>query len=304
MSEPIIHVIPEAYYAGASPRKISRVEAASSTTSPAASTASGRSSRNKWIFISVIAGSFLIVVAGSIWYFTKGLRPVAPTPSSTAPQVELPSPVVLPPVVSDPQVPVPPEPQIPSLPELSPSSDADADFLTETEETLYGSQPTVPDTDNDGFLDGHELVNLYNPSGIAPERLEATAFVTRFKHPIYFYELLYPKTWQLLPDSSARELSFQSTTGESIAVTVIDNPTHLTPRAFAVSSAPSATITDWTTNKSNASGVFIEETSPLQLRGVFGNENFLYVLHYVLPSQGSAVYRRTFEMMLNSFRTR
>lgn len=239
-----------------------------------------------------------MVLGGAIWYFTRGLRPPTEAPAPVPPVVETPAPIEPPPVT--PEVPVPPEPQPLPPPEPTPSSDTDNDGLTQAEEGLYGSQDIVPDTDSDGFLDGHELVNLYNPSGIAPERLEATGFVTRFKHQSYFYELLYPKTWQLLPDAGARELSFQSATGESIAVSVIDNPQQQTPAAFATSTAPSATITDWTTNKANVSGVLIEEAGAL--RGVFGNGNFLYVVQYSLPQAGAGAYRRTFEMMLNSLR--
>lgn len=295
MAEPIIHVIPEAYYGGAVPKKVLHKEISSSAGSSAASPSSSKPSRNKWIFIAAIGGAFLIVVAGSIWYFTRGLRT---TPSAPSPQIETPPAIVEPPVVEVPPIPTPPEPQLPVEP--SPSSDADNDGLTQAEEGIYGSQVTVPDTDSDGFLDGHELVNLYNPSGIAPERLEATGFVTRFKHSTYSYELLYPKAWQLLPDASARELSFQSATGESIAISVIDNPEHLTARAYGASSAPQATITDWTTNKANLTGVLIEETN--QLRGVYSAGDFLYVAHYSISSQGGAAYRRTFEMILNSFR--
>ena len=299
MSDPAIYVIPEAYYGGAAPKQVVRKEhgfAPTGLPSPAAK----KSARKKWIFIAVIGGLFLMVVGGSVLYFTRGLRQSTPTPAPVSPPVSTPPAVNDPPIVPSPEISVSPQPQIPPTPESAPSSDADNDGLTLLEEGLYGSQETVPDTDSDGFLDGHEVVNLYNPSGIAPERLEATEFVTRFTHSMYSYDLLYPKTWQVLPDSAARDLSFQSATGESIAVSVIDNPEHLTARAYAASNAPQATVADWTSNKANVRGVLIEEAN--QLRGVFEGKNFLYIAHYSFPLEGVPAYRRTFEMMLNSFR--
>lgn len=299
MSEPTIYVIPEAYYGGVAPKKVSRKETSfSARSSSAPTTSSARSSRDKWIFFSITGVLFLIVLGGSIWYFTRGLRPAAPIPASVPAQNEIPPLISEPPVVPVPEVSAPSEPPA----EPTPSSDADNDGLTQVEEVLYGSQPTVPDTDSDGFLDGHETLNLYNPSGIAPERLEDTGFVTRFKHPIYFYEFLYPKLWRILPEASARDLSFQSATGESIAISVMDNPNNISPRDFAVQTAPGpgAEISDWTSNKANVAGVLIKEAGGL--RGVFGNGGLIYAVHYATPEGTAPAYLRTFEMMLNSLR--
>lgn len=302
MSEPTIIVIPEAYYGGAVPKKISKAEVASGGITPR-SPKTARNISPKLVFFVIVGVLFLGVVGGAIWYFTRGLATPAPeTTLSPTPTIPEPTSVPVQPPPTAPTAEAPTSPEAPPLApaELTPASDADADFLTEAEESLYGSQAMIPDTDSDGFLDGHEVFNLYNPSGLAPERLEATGFVTRFAHPTYAYELLYPKTWQLLPEATAREISFQSATRESIAVSILDNPEQVTARAFAETNAPQGTITDWTANKANIAGVLVEEA--IQLRGIFGVGDFLYVVHYALPAQGTPAYRKTFEMMLNSFK--
>jgi len=43
--------------------------------------------------------------------------------------------------------------------------DSDNDGLTNLEEANFGTDPNNPDTDNDGYLDGDEVKNEYNPKG-------------------------------------------------------------------------------------------------------------------------------------------
>ncbi len=47
-------------------------------------------------------------------------------------------------------------------------ADADLDNLTDADESLYGSDPRKADTDGDGFNDGDEVKNGYNPAGPGP----------------------------------------------------------------------------------------------------------------------------------------
>jgi hypothetical protein len=39
------------------------------------------------------------------------------------------------------------------------------DGLTNTQETLYETDPNDSDSDNDGYLDGDEVEHGYNPAG-------------------------------------------------------------------------------------------------------------------------------------------
>lgn len=48
--------------------------------------------------------------------------------------------------------------------------DPDVDKLTNLQEYQYGTNPQKPDTDNDGYKDGDEVINGYNPNG--PGRLQ------------------------------------------------------------------------------------------------------------------------------------
>ncbi|MBI5037622.1 MAG: calcium-binding protein [Candidatus Kerfeldbacteria bacterium] len=43
--------------------------------------------------------------------------------------------------------------------------DTDNDGLTDVQEGVWGTDILNPDTDGDGFLDGTEVQNGYNPNG-------------------------------------------------------------------------------------------------------------------------------------------
>lgn len=59
-------------------------------------------------------------------------------------------------------------------------SDDDLDGLSNAEEIIWGSSPLKTDTDGDGFLDGEEVKNGYDPvvAGISKARLESRSNLT------------------------------------------------------------------------------------------------------------------------------
>lgn len=56
-------------------------------------------------------------------------------------------------------------------PQIVESADDDNDGLPNTEEVRWGSNPTNPDTDGDGYLDGEEIAARHNPIVPAPNDL-------------------------------------------------------------------------------------------------------------------------------------
>lgn len=106
---------------------------------------------------------------------------------------------------------------------LAKSADLDADDITDTAEELFNTDPSKPDTDEDGYNDGHELFYLYNPSGKEPMRLIESGLVKEYKNPVFGYALFYPNNWAVgNVDESFREVLFSTLTGENIEVRVID----------------------------------------------------------------------------------
>jgi len=104
--------------------------------------------------------------------------------------------------------------------EIVPGKDSDSDGLTDVEETMiYKTNPNLPDTDLDGFLDGNEVFHLYNPSAKSPGTLLEAGFVSKTTIPPNI-ELMYPSIWQIQAGENL-SVSIITTTDETFAVSVI-----------------------------------------------------------------------------------
>lgn len=185
---------------------------------------------------------------------------------------------------------------------LGSTADIDLDQVTDIEEVLYTIDSGGWDTDNDGYYDGQEITNLYNPRGLAPVKLIDSGLVREYINSFSGYRLYYPITWQQgAVDPESKHVLFSSMTGEYVEV-----------RVFQKNS--SSTFTDWF--QANAEG---EQFSALtRFTNRFGTEGYrrsdnlvvyfdtdayIFVLLYRQPDpRGPVPFRATFEMMYQSFR--
>lgn len=274
---------------------------------------------NKAIFFIAIGVLFVLVVGGSAWYFIQSARQlvVEEAPSASIeiakPSVSgVPSEVPLPPggVPAVEEVPAAPiettltTPVAPSetLPEVVPdlSQDVDTDGLTAAEEQLLSTNPNQPDTDADGYLDGHEAVNLYNPAGIAPQKLEDAGLASRYVSANFGYEILYPAKWQKEEvDVTGREARFKGEGTELISVTAADNPGQVPLNEWYKKEVPTGEISalKQITSKSSVSGLL----SPDGMVAYFAHQKHVYILTYHLGEATAKSFSRVFEMMVNSF---
>jgi hypothetical protein len=106
---------------------------------------------------------------------------------------------------------------------LGDSVDGDTDGLTDKEEAdVFNTDPGVPDTDNDGYQDGHEAYYLYNPAGKEPERLIEAGFFKEYENPQWHYKIYYPSMWALGNiDNEYRDILWSTLTGENIELQTI-----------------------------------------------------------------------------------
>lgn len=157
----------------------------------------------------------------------------APAPAPRAPVVPTPEE----PPTPAPRAPTPaPQPAVPATPAVSPSAeDRDDDGLSTAEEELFGTDATVRDTDGDGFSDGEEVRNLYNPAGTAPARLLDTGTVYEYTNPRDGWSLYVPRQWAIVSrDAVQRELSVRTIAGEEVAtLTVVPLPQGSSLEAWA-----------------------------------------------------------------------
>jgi len=186
----------------------------------------------------------------------------------------------------------------------SSSVDSDNDQLTDAEEDLYGTEKRKPDTDEDGYIDGQELINLFNPKAAGNSLLEISGLVNKHTNPIFNYEILHPSAWLARPtDQSLSEVIFQSTTGEYIEVLVQDNPDKLDLVQWYLKQSPLADLNQLKRQVTKQG--YDELISPDQLTHYLvdkNNPDKVYVLSYNIGNKTRVNFLTTFKMMLSSFK--
>lgn len=218
--DPVIYTIPEQFYGVAAKAHLPKdgpLPTASTAIPPSPSTneppkLKKESGSKKWILIPVLAVLLLAGMGFAIWWF---LRPVPPA-QPAQPSVTLPTPQAEPEPEPEPQ----PEPAT-TTPETSPQDDSaldsDNDSLTNAEEKLYGTGPLNADTDGDGYSDGLEVTNLYNPTGFKPTKLVEANLVQTYTGSIegstQQVSFLYPRGWAYSPGTQDPGLYVNSSDG-------------------------------------------------------------------------------------------
>lgn len=198
-------------------------------------------------------------------------------------------------VIATPEVSVPIAP-----PQVTGGVDADSDGLTDVEEVLYGTDAARPDTDLDGYLDGNEVYHLYNPGGTAPVTLVESGVVKSHINDILGYEIYYPTKWVLGPTADPDMIFFTAGSGEFVQVLVQDNPQGLSLKDWYLAQAPGVDEGDVKSfqNKAGLEGL----QSPDRLTAYFQKDSKIFAVSLNLETKTVIQFRRTYEMMLNSFK--
>jgi len=275
--------------------------------------------------IKIIAGVifFLIVVVAISWYYVRQALPAVPETANANIDVNLSETGTEEPIVpeitkeeEEKLVPVTEEETVTSTPPslVSPlvlsfplkvftnSADVDNDLLTDWEEEILGTDSGLWDSDGDGYYDGQEIYNLYNPKGFAPIKLIDSGLVAEYVNPRWQYRLYYPTAWQVGEvDTDKRQVLFSSLSGDYIEVMVFEKDSSLS-------------FTDWFAQQTVG-----EQYSDLQpgmnrfqepwqgrkdeLVAYFPTAERILVLVYNSPEDGQPIaFRHLMQMMIQSFR--
>ena len=182
--------------------------------------------------------------------------------------------------------------------------DTDLDGLTDVEETLYGATNDNPDTDGDNYIDGFELLGLYDPTKGNGALLKNSTLLKVYDNPLQSYTIFYLAKWIIQPSNNVTNavVTFQSSGEESIKVTASDNTNRASLYEFLLSQKPTADLTQYakTINKAG----WDQLVSPDKLTYYLTKENQLdkvYVIAYTLGNNKVADYLSTLQMMVNSF---
>ncbi len=335
-----VQVMPEAFYGGKDPvifakhkpkkaqpaaapiKPVAKPAAPKPPTTPqhktpAAPMAPPKKSRVGMIILIILL--LAVIIGGVLWWFVFRSEP---TPAPTTDPIG-----IIPFEEPEPVVPTPVEPVIPTPPPVVPTStapepvvpdrtairfpqmisvdsvDVDADSLTDEEERIFGTDPTIWDSDGDTFYDGQEIVNLYNPRGEAPVRLIDSGLVREYTNPQWRYRLYHPINWELgRIDTEGRHVIFSSISGEYVEVRVFEK-------------SPAASFQDWFAD--TIAGERFNDLQPLTNRfdvvgherrdglvAYFPTETEVVVFVYVTPEVTTEIrYRNLMKMMVQSYRS-
>lgn len=185
---------------------------------------------------------------------------------------------------------------------LGTTADTDLDQLTDIEEVLYGLDSGTWDSDQDGYFDGQEMSNLYNPRGNAPMKLVDSGLVREYINDFSGYRMYYPLQWsQGGVDPEEKHMLFSSISGEYIEVRVFQKMTNLTFPQWFQTNAPEEqfNLLSTFTNRFGVEGWKRNDG----LVVYFDTSSYVFtIIYHQLESTAPIPYRTTMEMVYQSFR--
>ncbi|MFH1947329.1 MAG: hypothetical protein ABIJ23_04195 [Candidatus Magasanikbacteria bacterium] len=181
------------------------------------------------------------------------------------------------------------------------SPDIDGDALTDIEEEVFNTDSGTWDTDGDGFYDGQEVYNLYNPTGLAPMKIIDAGLVQEYINPIWQYRVYYPVAWQVgQVDTLGNQVLFSSITGDYIELVAFEKETTVIFQTWFGEKAKGQSFSDLQKikNKFQQDGWKRKD----DLVAYFVDDKRVYVLIYNPGSSNLISYRHIMQMMVQSFR--
>ncbi|RJQ35187.1 hypothetical protein C4566_01090 [Candidatus Parcubacteria bacterium] len=175
--------------------------------------------------------------------------------------------------------------------------DNDSDGLTHEEEIVFGTGVDDEDTDNDGFSDGQEVANLYNPL-VPRQALADSSLVSKYTNVNFDYSLLIPSSWlarELKTDGSQVAILPDSEVGDSILIETNTNTDRLSLEQWKNQLYPQVVFENYTLAGQPA---LLSQNGVLVL--LVTNER-VYTIRYRISDTESTYYPTIFEMMIKSF---
>jgi hypothetical protein len=171
-------------------------------------------------------------------------------------------------------------------------TDQDRDGLTDAEEALLGTSPTVVDSDGDTFSDGDELAGFYDP---ASKGVGITA--NQGIKPFTFsrYSFLAPAAWTQAPAGEGIEL--QTNAGARFSLRVEANAERKSVIDWVAEHVASTGLRSSTTKN----GLSLVETSD-GLTSYIGVDDAIVVVSYGLDGSNAYDFRALFRLLTQSLR--
>lgn len=185
---------------------------------------------------------------------------------------------------------------------LTNSADVDNDSLTDMEEEVFGTDSGRWDTDGDGYYDGQEVFNLYNPKGIAPMKIIDSGIVQEYVNPVWQYRVYYPIGWQIgAVDPQSNQVLFSALSGDFVEIDKFMKEYDETFADWFARKAIGQKYSDLETFSNRFKEDGYKRADDLVDYFVAGQN--VFVLSYHPGATGFIPYRHVMEMMVQSFRS-
>jgi hypothetical protein len=179
--------------------------------------------------------------------------------------------------------------------------DADNDDFTNAEELLFGTDINKADTDEDTYLDGNEIINLYDPLSPTGKLADNVIISKVFYNESQNYSILYPAKWMFENKTAdfKETVFYDEKNGDFFTMKVYENPQGLTLSNWYLSFAPGAKAEDLIV----FNGKKLDGLSTKDVMNIYFAINYkVYALSYIVLNEEELNYYSTFLMFAKSFR--
>lgn len=178
------------------------------------------------------------------------------------------------------------------------AKDDDEDVLSNLEETLLGTNPNANDSDTDGYKDGEEFNNGYNPAGVG--KLSANASLGTYLNTTFNFSLLYPVKWDRNIASTDDSVIFTAPNKQFIQILIQPNSNqeeivNWYKKTFNVTTIPNTQLAI------NETWDGVKAPDGLTVYLTNKDKNYIFVLTYNLASNKVLEYKSIFDMMVRNF---
>jgi len=185
---------------------------------------------------------------------------------------------------------------------LSDSVDLDNDGLSDLAEEIFGTDPALPDSDNDSYADAHEIFYLYNPSGQEPMRLIEAGTVKEYINPVFGYSLYFPINWAVgNTKEDYRDILFSTLTGDNIEILAVDKEVGEDFESWLAKNAPSEQFNYYKSFESRFQATGYERVDKLVY--FLAQPTRVYIIAYHVSDTNMVNFRLVADMMARSFKS-
>ncbi|OGF23126.1 hypothetical protein A3D45_02305 [Candidatus Falkowbacteria bacterium RIFCSPHIGHO2_02_FULL_42_9] len=181
---------------------------------------------------------------------------------------------------------------------LTPGLDSDNDGLTDAAEIILSASTSIPDTDGDGYLDGAELLNLYDPAGLG--RLATNPNIALYDNKTFNYTALYPSAWQISVNGGDDSIMFKAAGNQLLQIIVQANTSQQSLDQWYMDQLGAITINE-PDRVFGANWQGIKSLDGLTLYLMDPNQKYIFTLAYNPGENNILEYINIFNMMIKSF---